>query len=130
MILALELVDQAQACPHRARPGLGQRHPLEQHTARDAEQIGDRAGLTVCQQHRVHTLLQARAVADEMQSPTRPLALPADGRIGQPDRRHQLATNQLCQHPGIDPVGLTGKRRQPFHLLRVGDLYFQPARSS
>jgi hypothetical protein len=43
-------------------------------------------------------------------------------RVGQPDRRHEVAAGELGQHPGVDPVGLTGKRRQALHLLRVGDL--------
>jgi hypothetical protein len=39
-----------------------------------------------------------------------------------PDRRDQVATCQLGQHPGVDPIGLAGQRRQPLHLLRIGDL--------
>ena len=74
------------------------------------------------EQDRVHALLQARAVADEVQPPARPLALGAHARVGQPDRRHQIAAGELGQHPGVDPVGLAGQRRQPLHLLRVGDL--------
>ncbi len=56
-------------------------------------------------------LLQARAV--------RPLALGSDQRVRQPDRRHQIATGELGQHPRVDPVGLAGQRCQPLHLLRV-----------
>jgi hypothetical protein len=36
--------------------------------------------------------------------------------------RHELAPGELGQHPGVDAVGLTGKRRQPLHLDGVGDL--------
>jgi hypothetical protein len=43
-------------------------------------------------------------------------------RIGQPDRRHQVAARELGQHPGVDPVGLARQRRQSLRLLRVGDL--------
>ena len=57
-----------------------------------------------------------------MQPPARSLALGAHARIGQPDRRHQVTPGKLGQHPGIDPVGLARERRQPLHLLRVGDL--------
>ena len=57
-----------------------------------------------------------------MQPPARTFALRAHARVGQPDRRHEIAAGELGQHPGVDPVGLTGKRRQPLHLLRVGDL--------
>ena len=74
------------------------------------------------EQDRVHTLLQARAVADEVQPPARPLALGAHERVGEPDRRHEVAAAELGQHPGVDAVGLAGQRRQPLHLLRVGDL--------
>jgi hypothetical protein len=74
----------------------------------------------------VHALLQAGAVADEMQPPACPLALGADARVGQPDRRHQLAAGQLGQHPGVDAVGLAGRRRQALQLLRIGDLDLPP----
>jgi hypothetical protein len=76
----------------------------------------------VREQDRVHALLQARAVSDEMQPPPRSLALGAHARIGQPDRRHQIAPCELGQHPGVDPVGLAGEWRQSLYLLRVGDL--------
>jgi hypothetical protein len=76
----------------------------------------------VREQHRVHALLQARAVAHQVQPPTRTLALSAHHRIGQPDRRHQIATGELGQHPGVDPVGLAGQRCETLHLLRVRDL--------
>jgi hypothetical protein len=76
----------------------------------------------VREQDGVHALLQARAVADEMQPPAGPFALGAHLRVGQPDRRHQVASGELGQHPGVDPVGLAGQRRQSLYLLRVGDL--------
>ncbi len=91
--------------------------------AADTEQVGDGAGLAVREQDRVDTLLQARAVTDEVQPPAGAFALGAYQRVGQPDRGHQLATRQLGQHPGVDPVGLAGKRREPLHLLRAGDLH-------
>jgi hypothetical protein len=59
----------------------------------------------------VHALLQAGAVTDEVQPPARPFALGAHLRVGQPDRRHQIAARELGQHPGVDPVGLAGQRR-------------------
>jgi hypothetical protein len=70
----------------------------------------------------VHALLQARAVAHQVQPPAGTLALGADARVGQPDRGHQVAAGELGQYPGVDPVGLAGQRRQPLHLLRVRDL--------
>jgi len=64
---AVELVDQAQACNDGSLPRLGQREPGEQLAATNAEQVGNRAGLAVREQDRVHTLLQTRAVADKVQ---------------------------------------------------------------
>jgi hypothetical protein len=40
---------------------------------------------------------------------------------GQPDRRHQITARELGKHPRINPVALASKRREPFHLRRVGD---------
>jgi len=76
----------------------------------------------VSEQDGVHALLQARAVADEVQPPAGAFAFATHGGVGQPDRRHQLAARELGQHPSVDAVGLAGERRQPFHLLRVRDL--------
>src|SRR5436305_11880686 len=90
--LAVELVDQTQAGLDRALPRLRESEPGEQLAAAYAEQIGDRAGLAVREQDRVHALLQAGAVAHQVQTPTGTLALSAHQRVGQPDRRHQLAT--------------------------------------
>jgi hypothetical protein len=73
------------------------------------------------EQDRMHALLQARAVTNEMEPEAGPFALGADLWVGQPDRRHEIAARQLCEQPGVDPVGLAGQRRQPFHLDRVGD---------
>jgi hypothetical protein len=120
--LALELVDQAQAGLDRALPRLWEAEPAEQLSAADSEQVGDGAGLAVREQDRVHALLQARAVTDEMQPPARTLALAAHLRVGQPDCRHEIAARQLSQHPGVDAIGLARERRQPLHLLRVRDL--------
>jgi hypothetical protein len=75
--LVLELVDQAQARPHAPAPGLGQLEASEQSAAAETEQIGDGTGLAVRKQDCVHPLLQARAVADEVQTPARPLPLSA-----------------------------------------------------
>ena len=109
--LAVELVDQAQTGLDRPLPRLRQAEPCEQQAAAETEEVEDRARLSVGKQHRVHALLQARAVAHEMQPPACTLPLSAHERIRQPDRRHQIAPAQLCQHPGIDPVGLARKRR-------------------
>ena len=50
------------------------------------------------------------------------LALLADPRIGQPDRRHQVTLAQHRQHHRVDLVGLARQRGKPLHLLGVGDL--------
>jgi hypothetical protein len=120
--LVVELVDQAEAGLDRSSPRLGQTEAGEQLAATDTEEVGDGAGLAVGEQDRVHALLQARAVPHQMQPPARTLTLSAHEWVGQPDRRHQIATCELGQHPGIDPVGLAGQRRQTLDLLRIGDL--------
>ena len=72
-------------------------------------------------QRRVDAVLQRRAMADQMQPVAGELALAADRRVGQPDRRHEVAPGQLGQHARVDLVGLASQRRQPLDLLRVGD---------
>jgi hypothetical protein len=62
------------------------------------------------------------AQAHQVQTPTRTLALSAHQWVGQPDRRHQIATSELGKHPSVDPVGLAGQRREALHLLRIRDL--------
>ncbi len=57
-----------------------------------------------------------------MEPEARPLALGPDGRIGQPDRGHQVPPAELGEDPGVDPVGLGGERGEPLDLHRVGDL--------
>jgi hypothetical protein len=61
-------------------------------------------------------------VTHQVQAPARPLALGAHQRVGQPDRRHQLAAGELGQHPSVDPVGLAGQRCEALDLLRIRDL--------
>src|SRR3954451_17299901 len=84
--LALELVDETQAGLDRPLPRLWQAQPGEQLAPADAEQIGDRTGPAVGEQHRVHTLLEAGAVAHEVQPPTCPFALSTLRWLGHPDR--------------------------------------------
>jgi hypothetical protein len=120
--LCVELVGQAQAGLDRALPGLWQGKPREQLATAQAEEVGDGAGLAVGEQDGVHALHEGRAVAHEMQPPARPLALGANERVGQPDRRHAIAAGELGQYPGVDAIGLAGQGRQSLHLLRVRDL--------
>jgi hypothetical protein len=70
----------------------------------------------------MNPVLELHAVADEMQPPAGTLTLGAHLRIGQPDRRHQIAPAKLGEHPRVDAVGLARQRRQPLDLPRVGDL--------
>jgi hypothetical protein len=61
-----------------------------------------------------------------MQPKARLLALGTNARIGQPDRRHQIAMREHRQHARVDLVGLARQRRQPLDLLRVGDQHLPP----
>ena len=79
---AVELVDQAQAGLDRPLPRLGQAESGEQLAAADTEEVGDGAGRAVGEQDRVHALLQAGSVTDEVEAPARPLALGTDERVG------------------------------------------------
>ena len=74
------------------------------------------------EQDGVDALLESGAMADEVEPDAGPFALGADLWVGQPDRRHEIAAGQLCEYPGVDPVGLAGQRRQSFHLDGIGDL--------
>src|SRR6266516_2858671 len=65
------------------------------------------------------TVLQRRAVSDQVQTEPGALALSPHRRVGKPDLRHQRQPAKLGQHPAIDLVGLAGKRRQPLHLDRI-----------
>ena len=67
--------------------------------------------------------LSCASVLDQVEAEASQLALSPHPRIGQPDRRHQVALGEHGQDPGVDPVGLHRQRRQPLHLLGVGDLH-------
>src|SRR5207302_451585 len=97
--LAVELVDQLEAPLQRQLPGLRQLQPLEQLPAAQAEEIRERTGDAVREQRRLDTVLERRPMPDEMEAEAGPLPLTAHGRVGQPDRRHQLPPAELGQHP-------------------------------
>ena len=124
--LVVELVDQTHAGVDRALPRLRRPEPGEQQAAADTEEIGNGAGLAVRQQHGVHALVQARAVTHQVQPPACSLPFGAHTRIGEPDRRHEVAAGELGQHPGVDPVGLARQRRDPPRSLRVRDPHVPP----
>jgi hypothetical protein len=69
----------------------------------------------------VDAVLERGSVADQVQPPSGPFPLGPHARGGPPDLGNQVAAAQLGQDPGVDPVGLTGKRGQAFDLLGVGD---------
>jgi hypothetical protein len=71
-------------------------------------------------------MLQRAALAHQEQPPACPLALGALLKLGQPDRRRELAPGELGQHPGVDLVGLARQRREALDPLRVGDLDLPP----
>ena len=122
----LEIIDQLKACLHVTAPRLGEIELGEQLAAGDAEQVGHRDLMPERDQRRVDPVLQRRAVLDQVQPPPRTLALGAQLRRGQPDRRHQIAERQLRQHPRVDLVGLARQRRQPLDPLRVGHQNLPP----
>ena len=119
--LELEVVDQLEAGVDVAAPRVGDREAVEQLAPGAAEEVADGTRVAEGDQRRVDAVLERRAVPHQMQAKARQLALTADRRIGQPDGRHQVALGEHREHPRIDLVGLAGKRRQPFDLLRVGD---------
>jgi hypothetical protein len=57
-----------------------------------------------------------------VESPACPFPLGAHARVGQPDRRHEIAACQLGEHPGVDAIGLARQRCESLYFLRVGDL--------
>jgi hypothetical protein len=86
-----------------------------------AEQIADRARMPEGDQRRVDAVLERGAMTHQVQPEARELALAADRRVGQPDRRHQVALREHRQHVRVDLVGLARQRRQALDLLRVRD---------
>jgi hypothetical protein len=60
-------------------------------------------------------------VFDQLQPQAGLLALAAHRRVGQPDRRHQVALREHRQDARVDLVGLARQRRQTLDPLRVGD---------
>ena len=120
--LGLECVDQLEARQHVAEPRLRDLELGEQLAARHPEEIRDRAGAPEAHQGRVDPVLQLRAVLDQVEAKAGELSLLPDPRVGQPDRRHQVALGEQGQHPGVDPVGLRRQRRQALDLLGVCDL--------
>jgi hypothetical protein len=72
-------------------------------------------------------VLERRAMPHQVQPKTRQFTLAPDSRVGQPDRRHEIAVRERRQHPRVDLVGLAGQRRQPLDPLRIGDQHLPAA---
>jgi hypothetical protein len=70
----------------------------------------------------VDAALQRRLVLDEVQPEAGELTLLAHPRIGQPDRRHQVAVTEHRKNLRVDLVGLACQRSETLDLLGVGDL--------
>ena len=88
--LQLEVVDQSQADVDGAPPRIREGEPAQQLAAGVTEQIADRARLAEGDQRAADAVLQAGAVAHQVQPKARQLTLAAHRWVGQPDRRHQV----------------------------------------
>jgi len=95
-----------------------------------AEEVGDRAGAAVGHERGVHPVFERGALAHEVQTEARPLALGSDARVGEPDRGHELATGELGQRvcrllrrwtPSVRVVGAnrSGRGHPDFPVHRV-----------
>jgi hypothetical protein len=73
--LSFEVLDQVKARVEGAAPGLWDIQALEQFAAGDPEQIADWAGMPEAHQRRVNTVLEHRAVLDQVQAKPGLLAL-------------------------------------------------------
>jgi hypothetical protein len=93
----------------------------------DAEEVDDRGTQPVLEEDGVHPVLERGALAHQKEAEAGPLPLRPHGRVGQPDLRDKIAAGELGQNPRVDPIRLTGKRRQALHPLRIGDPHI-PAR--
>jgi hypothetical protein len=80
--LAVEVIDEPQAGIDGATPRLRDVEAVKQLAARDTEQIRDRARVPEGDQRRVDTVLEHRAVLDQMHPKACLLALAAHPWIG------------------------------------------------
>ena len=82
--------------------GSGRSRRGEHLTTLKPEESRHRAGLSEGHQGGMDPVLQHHPVADQVETEPGPFPLAPDGRIGEPDRRHQVAPRELGQHPGVD----------------------------
>ncbi len=69
----------------------------------------------------VDPVLEGGSVMDEMESIASSFALGSNGRVGQPDRRHEIASGKFGEHASIDLVGLSSEWRKALGLDCIGD---------
>jgi hypothetical protein len=102
-----EAIALAQVSRLRMALILGQLLLCEPDAPLDTEEVGCRAGWhEVRMQARLHDVLQSRSLPDELVAPSH---LPAQGQrplVRHPDLRQEARGVELCQHRGIDLVGL------------------------
>ena len=98
------------------------REPAEELAPTLAEEVRDRDRVAEGDERGMDAVLQGRALTHEMQPEPGPLALATDVGVGQPDGRHQVATGQLREDAGVDPIGLGRQGREALDLHGVGDL--------
>ncbi|MGH8732569.1 MAG: hypothetical protein ACREVB_02685, partial [Burkholderiales bacterium] len=96
--LGLEAIDQLDAREHVAAPGLGHLELREQLAALDPKEIAHRAGAPEAHQGRVDPVLELAAVLDQVEAKAGELSLLPHPRVGQPDRRDQIALGEQRQH--------------------------------
>src|SRR5215211_7243290 len=85
--LHFQVVDQLEAGVDVPAPRVRDRHAVEQLATSVTEQIADRARVAERHQRRVDAVLQRRAVTYQVQPVAGQLALVANARVGQPDRK-------------------------------------------
>ena len=86
----------------------------------DAEQIAHRRlALQVADQRRVHLVLRACALPDQLRPRRDPAAQDPRLLIRQPDRRQKAAGEQLRQRARVDLVRLRARPRDPLDRLRI-----------
>jgi hypothetical protein len=78
----------------------------EQPSALGSEQVGDRAGSAEVDHRRVDPAFECRLVLDDVHAKASELALFAHPRVGEPDRRHQVALGERCENERVGLVGL------------------------
>jgi hypothetical protein len=121
-LVGLELVDDPEARGKGRRPGLGDGQAREQLASLRPEEVAHRDRVAEGDEGGVDPVLEGGPVAHEVEPEAGPLPLGPNRRVGEPDRGHEVPAPELGEDPGVDLVGLGGKRGETLHLYRVGDL--------